>query len=68
MKRATLIAPSTTTKPLVPCTGSQFVISAGETLKSNTAKPIAIAKAKISCPRESSVMTSFSSSPSLVSS
>ena len=52
----------------MPCTGSQFVISAGVTLNSITAKPIAIAKAKISWPRDSSVGTSFSSSPSLVSS
>jgi hypothetical protein len=40
------------------------VISAGVTLKSMIAKPIAIAKAKISAPRESSVETSPSSSSS----
>ena len=43
--------------------GSQLVISAGVTLKSSSAKPIAIAKAKISAPRPISVETS-SSSPS----
>jgi hypothetical protein len=40
----------------------QSVISAGPTLKSRSANPIAIANAKISCPRVSSVATS--SSPS----
>ena len=43
--------------------GSQLVTRAGVTLKSRSAKPIAIANAKISAPRPISVETS-SSSPS----
>jgi len=48
----------------------QSVISAGVTLKRMSAKPIAIAKAKISAPRESSVSISSAaaSSPSARSS
>ena len=63
MKIPTRMRPSTTTNEVVPSIGSQFVMSAGETLKSRSAKPIAIAKAKRSWPRVSSVWTS-SSSPS----
>jgi hypothetical protein len=55
--------PSTTTNAPVDSIGSQLVISAGETLKRRSANPIAIPKAKRSCPRVSSVCTSpFSSS------
>ena len=64
MKTATRMSPSTTTNQAVDSIGSQFVISAGETLKSRSAKPIAIPNAKNSCPRESSVWTSSFSSPS----
>ncbi len=44
--------------------GSASVMSPGVTLKSAIAKPIAIANAKMSAPRESSVSTSLPSSPS----
>jgi hypothetical protein len=64
MKIDTRMTPSTTTNQLVDSIGSQFVISAGETLKSRSAKPIAMPKAKMSWPRESSVSTSSPSSPS----
>ena len=62
-KIVTRIRPSTITNQPVVSIGSQLVISAGVTLNSMTAKPIAIAKAKIIAPREISVETS-SSSPS----
>ena len=55
--------PSTITNHEVPSIGSQFVIRAGETLNSMIAKPIAIAKAKMSCVRVSSVCTGLPSSP-----
>jgi len=58
MKIVTRMSPSTTTKEPVDSTGSQFVISAGETLKRSSAKPIAMPKAKRSWPRVSSVSTS----------
>ena len=64
MKTDTRMSPSTTTNQVVDSIGSQFVISAGETLKSRSAKPIAMPKAKRSWPRESSVCTSPSSSSS----
>ena len=67
MKSATRIRPSTTTKYSVPSIGSQFVISAGVTLNSAIAKPIATTKAKMIAPREISVETS-PSSPSAPSS
>ena len=54
----TRIAPSTITNQPVVSIGSQLVISAGVTLKSMSAKPIAIAKAKMMLPREISVETS----------
>ena len=57
----TRTSPSTTTNQPVDSIGSQFVISAGETLKSSSAKPMAIPNAKRSWPRESSVCTSPSS-------
>ena len=50
MKTATRIRPSTTTKSPVDSIGSQFVRSAGPTLKSMSAKPIAIAKEKMIWP------------------
>ena len=55
-----------TTKAPVVSIGSQLVISAGVTLKSISAKPIAIAKEKTIWPREISVCTSsaFSGSAS----
>ncbi len=62
MKIVTRIRPSTMTNHEVPSIGSQFVISAGETLKSMIAKPIAIANAKISCVRVSSTFGFPSSS------
>ena len=43
----TRITPSMTTKYPVVSTGSTFVISAGVTLKSISANPIAIAKEKM---------------------
>ena len=60
MKSATRMRPSTTTKYPVLWIGSQFVISAGVTLNSATAKPIATTKAKMIAPREISVETSSS--------
>jgi len=51
MKTDTRMSPSTTTNQVVDSIGSQFVISAGETLKSRSAKPMAMPKAKRSCPR-----------------
>ncbi len=42
-------------EPRVPSIGSQLVRSAGPTLKSISAKPIAIANEKMICPREISV-------------
>ena len=47
MKISTRTTPSTTTKAPSLSIGSQFVISAGVTLNSASAKPIAITKAKI---------------------
>ncbi len=55
MKIPTRIRPSTITNEPVWLIPIQFVSSAGETLKSRIANPIAIAKAKISCARVSSV-------------
>ena len=49
MKTATRIRPSTITKEPVSSTGSQLVSSAGPTLNSIRAKPIAIAKEKMIC-------------------
>jgi hypothetical protein len=63
MKSATRIKPSTTTKRPVVSIGSQLVSSAGVTLNSRSAKPIAMTKAKMIAPRPISVATS-SSSPS----
>ena len=57
MKTATRISPSTITNQAVPSIGSQFVSSAGPTLKSISAKPIAIANEKMIWPREISVTT-----------
>ena len=54
MKIVTRIRPSTTTNELVWWIGSRSVTSAGVTLKSAIAKPIATANAKMSWPRESS--------------
>ena len=48
-------APSTITNQSVPSIGSQLVSSAGPTLKSISAKPIAIANEKMIWPREISV-------------
>ena len=62
MKIETRITPSTITNQPVVSIGSQFVISAGVTLNSMIAKPIAIANAKMIAPRESSVSTSWPSS------
>jgi hypothetical protein len=64
MKMVTRISPSTTTNEPVVSTGSAFVSSAGVTLNSAIAKPIATANAKKSCARESSVGTSSSPSSS----
>ena len=47
MKTVTRISPSTITNQAVSSIGSQFVRSAGPTLKSISAKPIAIAKEKM---------------------
>ena len=47
----TRITPSITTKAPVVSIGSQFVISAGVTLNSISAKPIAIANEKMIWPR-----------------
>ena len=60
----TRIAPSTITKQPSVSIGSHLVISAGVTLNSAIAKPIAIANAKKIAPRESSVSTSSLSSAS----
>ena len=57
----TRITPSITTNAPVVSIGSQFVISAGVTLNSISAKPIAIANEKMIWPREISVWTSPSS-------
>jgi hypothetical protein len=57
----TRIRPSTITNQPPLEIGSVSVISAGPTLNTMIAKPIAIAKAKIRAPRESSVSTSPSS-------
>ena len=54
----TRITPSITTKAPVVSIGSQLVISAGVTLKSISAKPIAIANEKMIWPRVISVWTS----------
>ena len=54
----TRMHPSITTKYPVVSTGRKFVISAGVTLKSISAKPIAIANEKMICPRVISVSTS----------
>ena len=61
MKIPTRIRPSTTTNAPVDLNPMRLVISAGPTLKSITANPIEIANAKMSCPRDSSVLTSPSS-------
>ena len=58
MKMVTRISPSTITNSPSASIGSHFVISAGVTLKSASANPIAIANAKKIAPRESSVSTS----------
>ena len=63
----TRIPPSTSTNQPVRLIPIQSVISAGETLKSRIANPIAIANAKINCARVNSVATSSPSSPSFVS-
>jgi hypothetical protein len=55
MKIVTRTRPSTTTKAPVDSIGSQLVMRAGETLKSRSAKPIAMPNAKMSWPRESSL-------------
>ena len=54
----TRMTPSITTKAPVVSIGSQLVISAGVTLKSISAKPIAIANEKRIWPRVISVCTS----------
>ena len=64
MKTVTRISPSTITNQAVSSIGSQFVRSAGPTLKSISAKPIAIAKEKMIWPRVISVTTLPSSSSS----
>src|SRR4029079_4828003 len=61
MNIVTRTSPSTTPNATVESIGSQFVMSAGETLKRRSAKPIAMPNAKRSCPRVSSVSTSPSS-------
>src|SRR5437660_8302056 len=58
MKIVTRISPSTITDTPVDLRPRRLVISAGPTLNSITAKPIEIANAKTSWPRESSVLTS----------
>ena len=60
----TRIRPSTITNHVVPSIGSQFVRSAGPTLKSISANPIAIANEKMIWPRVISVTTLPSSSSS----
>ena len=57
MNTATRISPSTTTNQAVSSTGSQLVRSAGPTLNSISAKPIAIANEKMIWPRVISVTT-----------
>ena len=64
MKTPTRITPSTITKSSVDSTGSQLVRRAGPTLKSSSAKPIAIANEKMICPRPICVWISPSSSRS----
>ena len=61
MKMPTRISPSTTTNHWVVSMPRRLVISAGPTLNSMSAKPIASAKAKMICPRESSKSSSSSS-------
>jgi hypothetical protein len=58
------MSPSTSTNQPVSSTGSQLVRSAGPTLKSISAKPIAIANEKMIWPRVISVTTFPSSSSS----
>ena len=67
MKTDTRINPSTTTNEYVPSIGSQLVNSAGPTLNSISANPIAITNEKMIWPREISVETS-AASPSAPSS
>ena len=64
MNSVTRIIPSTITNQPVRLIPIQSVIRAGVTLNSITAKPMAIANAKISWPRVSSVDTSSASTPS----
>ena len=65
MNTETRIRPSTTTNEYVPSIGSQLVSSAGPTLNSISANPIAITNEKMIWPREISVETSCgASSPS----
>ena len=64
MKTPTRITPSTMTKSSVDSTGSQLVRSAGPTLKSMSANPIAIANEKMIWPRPICVWISPSSSRS----
>jgi len=64
MKIETRMTPSTITNTPVRWIGSRSVSSAGVTLKRAMAKPIAMANAKNSWPRESSFGTSSGSSPS----
>ena len=61
MKMPTRIKPSTTTNHCVVSMPRRLVMSAGPTLKSASAKPMAIAKAKMIWPRESSKSSSSSS-------
>ena len=51
MKTETRIRPSTTTNEYVPSIGSQLVSSAGPTLNSISANPIAITNEKMIWPR-----------------
>ena len=61
MKMPTRIRPSITTKSCVVSIPSRLVINAGPTLKSASAKPMAIANAKMIWPRDSSKSSSPSS-------
>ncbi len=64
-KMVTRIAPSTRTNQTPLLIGSVSVMRPGVTLKSATAKPIAITNAKMSAPRESSLSgSSVVSTPS----
>ena len=62
MKTDTRIAPSTRTNQVPFEIGSRSASSAGPTLKSEIAKPIAIRNANTIAPRESSVSASSFSS------